>query len=103
MQALSKKQAPLLIGFTWFLLTRFAPPNVLLLLGAVGLLLAVLWWNHGRLSLEGYSGFLVGILLLGILGGVFYEAPWPYLIRDASYIVRFFISIVPYLQFPREE
>lgn len=87
MQALLKKQAPLVMGFAWFLLTRFTPPNVLLLLGAVGLLFVILWWNHGRLSLEGYSGFLVGIPLLGILGGVFYDAPWPYLIRDASYYV----------------
>lgn len=85
MRALAKNPEAALIGLIWFLCTRFAPPNVILVMGMGGLLLIVLWRNRGQIVLEKYSSFLALILMIGILGGVFYGMPLPYLIRDASY------------------
>ena len=63
MQSRTKDAGAVWLGLSWFLLARFAPPNVILVLGLVGLFFVVLGRNRGQLSLEGYSTFL-GILLL---------------------------------------
>ena len=85
MQCRTKDAGAVWLGLGWFLLARFAPPNVILVLGLVGLFFVVLGRNRGQLSLEGDSTFLGILLLVGILGGIISEAPWSYLLRDASY------------------